>query len=425
MILKNTHENRTRLFTCTVCEQQLPGALFYCHTEKPEMKGRRSYAIEHARPAPTVLKPYSRVAFKTRAIDPERPCRACRARASTRASIAKAKAREEAIRQAAIASAIKHNLPLDPQWIKRNNPRGSGTDPVLQAVGMAIAQAKQQLGKAMLMQAEERVAGSIVGTSDDQHPYYKWLTRLFEARIALYEDIRARRKADRDNPVVANDAQRTHMRAYISVEDERTLDWIADKVNFYRPVKRGKTYKGLAIVNPLRPLDASAEAKSVAMLREAWKPFKDATALTLRASRSAVRDKHRQGANMRSLRYGNRDERFTMEQYHMKRIECAQAAQREIERCLMHNVHPQAWKSPWTGEMRALRTWGPLVPPLIREELREMWVVLPEVVQNRARPFPMMRKVMKGARLYQQSHVLNADGTPLSDKLATELEVEA
>jgi hypothetical protein len=420
MILKNTPENRTRLFTCTVCEQQLPGASFYCHTERPELKGRRAYAFEYAYPTPTIKDAYHRVSSKTRAIDPERPCRACRARAANKASIAKKKARDEGLREEAIAKALQWGLPINPQLIPHNRKRGTGPDPVLQAVAMAIGSTKQQMGVAALAELKERVA--IIGNPDEQHPFYKWLLRLFEARLALYEDIRERRKADRMNPVVDNDPQRLHMRAYITVDDERTLDWIADKVNFYRPVKRGKAYKGLAIVNPPRPL--GADAKAEALLKEAWAPFSEATHRTLRASRSAVRDKHRQGANQRALRYGNRDERFTMEQYHMKRIECAQSAQREIERCIAHNIHPQAWKSPWTGEVRALRTWGPLVTPQVRGELRDMWVMLPDVVQKRARPFPMLHGAMAGAGVFQKAHVLNADGTPLSDKLATEVEVE-
>lgn len=419
MILRNSPENRARLFKCSTCEQMMPGASFYCLTEKPALAGK---TITHFDNIGKIARPYARAAWRTRAIDPERPCRACRARTATYASQAKAKERDERLREQAIAFAIEKNLPI-PVHLLKQKPRGSGPDPVLQSISMALALTRQQQAKALL---KERVAGAgSVGNSNARaSTYYKWLLRLYDARIAVYETARERRKLDLQSPITANDAQRTHMRVYIKADDRRTLDWIADKVNAHRPPGKGRPFKGLNNLNTPQPLDPEGEARAQELLRKAWEPFRDAVRLTLRASRSAVRDKHRATPNARTLRYGDSDEKFTMEQYHMKRIECAQSAEREIERCLAHNIHPQSWAPDEDTEPRALRTWGPLVLPLLREELRAMWVVLPEVVQNRARPFPMLRREMKGARKYQQAQVLNADGTPLSDRLATEYEVE-
>ena len=97
-IIDNTPKNRAMLFTCTSCEQQLPGSQFFCLTEKPALRGKTTIHLDNAG---KVLAPYSRAPWRTRAIDTSKPCRACRARASVRASYARAKELTERIYQGA------------------------------------------------------------------------------------------------------------------------------------------------------------------------------------------------------------------------------------------------------------------------------------------------------------------------------------
>lgn len=416
MLLKNTPDNRAKPVKCTQCEQTLPGAMFFCITEKPELRGKTTIHLDRTN---KVLEKYHRTAWSTRAIDTDKPCKTCRARNAARKSIAKAKARIESLRAEVIAKHIELGAPI-PETLIRRKKNGTGPDPVLQSCAVAIGAAKQQMQKEGVHAAAGSTTRASVTAGNTQqdntapHPYHKWLRRLFEARIAVYEDVRERRKLDLQIPLTANDAQRTHMLAYIRPEDRDVLDAIAAKVNYYRPVTRGKPYKGLPIINPLMPLDPTKEEQAVAALREAWQPFKDAISLTLRASRSAVRDRHRARPNSRLMQYRKDSAPFTMEQYHMKRIECAQLAQREIERCIAYRVHPQAYRRDRDDEPRSLRTWGPLVPSLAYQELRDMWLALPDVVQARARPFPMLRPTLLR---YQITKGLTKDGVPVSDRL--------
>jgi hypothetical protein len=269
-------------------------------------------------------------------------------------------------------------------------------------------------------------ADGIVGNSDDQtrsviHPFYKWLIRLFQARIAVYEDVRAKRKHDMQDYLLRNDVRRQHMLFYVADEDRRTLDEIAAKVNFHMPPRSGPKYSGMATIGVPRvdKIDRDGRTRADTVLAEAWRPFIEALKNTTAASRAAIRNRYSH-AHVRKAPTWRCDEQgigvFTIEQFHNKRIEAAEVARQQVDKALVHRAHPTAWVSPWPDDADNnpvnLRTWRLLVPPMLRAELDAMWAALPDVRQKQLKAFPML---LDEKRTRQQiKNNLDSMGRPLT-----------
>jgi hypothetical protein len=307
--------------------------------------------------------------FNRRCILPERPCKSCRARAASRRSQEKARAKAakdlEDQRMEYIAQGKELPPMLQPKV--RLPKTTNGVDPVLDVCTRLIANYKDRLK--FVTQRYERQSASI-----NQPKALKWQQRLYEARIMVFEEVRAQRRLDLQNPVEASDPTKLHWRAYITPYQTLILDDIAAKANKYRQTY-GRPYVGLP--ERIRPLLATDTANARTM-EAAWAPIRAAAAYTLKLSRAAIRSKYRNMAARKVPVYHADPAEgvshwLTLEEFHTRRAEAAEYAIREIDACAKRReVHPTDWTSPYTGQKEPVSKWAQLVPPLMCNELMAM-----------------------------------------------------
>lgn len=352
-------------------------------------------------------------------VDPTAPCRACRARTRAHDTYHRRKAQYEAEKAAEREQLLKDGKPIPITLLTTEERRSiPGGDPCLEAVRIAIASARSALCRADL-RAKEGVRVT-AGNTERKHPFYLWLSRLLQARIAVYEDIRDKRRQDMQNHITRNDVRRHHMLWYVSDDDRALLDEIAAKVNFHAPPKSGPKYTGLTHIGVPRvdKADDTGRTRADTVVAEAWKPFIEAIRRTKDSSHAANRNRYRNTSGRRPPTWMCEEQgigSFTIEQYHIKRILCAELAMQQIDRALIRNMHPTAWVSPWDNSTHNLRTWRDLVVPSMREEMLAMHRALTPARQKQLRPFPMLSSEKR--LLWQIDKGLDSRGLPMVDSV--------
>jgi hypothetical protein len=356
-------------------------------------------------------------------VDANAPCRACRARAAVRAHYLKQKEKEARRKQDEITRRQELGLEITPDLLPRVRIV-MGNDPVVQACTQTLALLRKQLRKAeqeeLMTPRHESKEGVAAGR---RHPFHVWRERLLQARITLFEAVREQRKIDLQHPSVAVDPAKMSVRAYITEDDMRVLDYAAERTNYYSPVKRGRRWTGMPNIRIARPdalaaNDGSNLTRGDVIMSKAWAPFVYAIEQAKRSSntmlrRFAMHPPHK-ARRFTTTRDDGTELHFTMEDYHLKRIEAARQARRQIDSAITACLHPTEYHG--MSKDGRLRDWGPLVPSLLASELRAMWHVLPEDKQQRLRPYKMQFKQNR----FQRAHRLDENNVPLSDMLAVD-----
>lgn len=431
-------------FTCTKCKRPFPGAHFITLVEGRTQKTRankvlnpRTKEVEWTRP------------IREQRIDPRVPCRACRAQAASKARYARKKAEREEYRQTELAKCIALGIEADPALLPRVERPFAGTDPVLEVCTRVIAVTRAARREAEREGVKAQEQGLVTECN-----YYKRLDRLYHARLVLFEAIRAERHNDLQNYTLAGSLPRTHWRAYVSREDIDILKRLAEKVNIARPSQYGRPFTGLPrrTLPFARKTDRTGETLRIeAVVNAAWAPFIENIRLTRKASHSAMRNPHRATASRRNILlstqtvpdkahpivsgdytrkaihtraaarkkhgpiqyrlHSDNSMSFSMEDFHLLRVRCCDEAMEEIDTAMQDYVHPAEWVDPWTGEPAPITTWKQLVPPLMRDELVDMWRSLPESRQTHLLPFPRMTTDRR--KRWQKDKGLDSNALPL------------
>lgn len=373
--LPSTKENKKKIFTCTVCARPFPGSHYGALLERTKQ---------------SVVSGADTV-WRRHVIDPMRPCRACR----NRQSQAKHKERvSKAQRERYDALLKQHNIEVPFDSLPKVTRLVRGTDPALDALSSLRRAAERETErlKPLALSIKAKIEEGQPLTPDEQ--YVVWLYSLHLTRKRIFAAARLERKHDQLNPVLTNDASRMHWRAYIALPDIHTLNEMAKQVNRYRPSTRGRPFKGLPDWRIPRADrgNGGANTRGEAVCSMAWDTLRKSIERTLNASKSSVRNRYRTRTNARKFRLTTDDSdlyaTFTMEQFHMLRIDACNAALQHIEDAIIMQVHPLEWLPPWSDKKEDVHKWSQLVPPALRDELRRMHQAMPENMRVKLKLFP-------------------------------------
>jgi len=364
-------------------------------------------------------------------IDPTRPCRACRRKAAAKAErvrVSEAKRTAYAhLRNTLQAEVPPGSLPPVTNLI-------SGTDPALEALSELLRAARTQAERLYPDIWPFHPKNPQRSTPTDRTAEYAcYLYSLYSLRRRIFARARDARLADLDNPIMRVDASRMHWRAYIPIADVHALNNIAAEVNSVRPTTRGRPFTGLPAwrtpradsfnnkatttdpeTGEILPLANATATRGEVLCAAAWEPLRYSIEHTLKASKSNVRNRTRDRVNGRKIAFKvrtpegiyteeNTGNKFTMEMFHMARIKAGEIALRNIDAAIITQQHPLEWTAPWAdppGTITPVTRWSLLVPPLLREELRDMFAALPEKLRGRMQMFPKYDK-----RTPQQRHL--------------------
>jgi hypothetical protein len=314
-------------------------------------------------------------------------------------------------------------LEVDPLLLprKRGPKAKNGDDPVVYALRALLYQNTNQDNR-----EKEREERFVTASNEKPSPelvYTRWKRRLFAARAVVFNQALQQRRLDLLHPVLAVDPERMHWLAYIDPADRRTLDDIAYKVNARAVPQhtddKTQSYKGRRFVGlpSMRSMQLSTTGEAASVLYEQWRPHKESIARTKRNSNAALRGYHGRKRKRivvfttsgvdRSRESVAVSYTFTIEEYHARRVECCDAALKQIDEAVRRGDSPVAWRCPWYDERteqyassynvdnasKANATtivtgWSQLVPPMMRNELAAMWKELPDNLRKALLPFP-------------------------------------
>lgn len=404
--------SRTDLFECHLCKQQRPGADFVTLVTVPALVGDSERLIRRG-PNKGKFQKYSRAEHRKRIIDPTRPCRACRAKAASRAHYDKTQARIEQARAEARAEYDKAQQPMPADLLPRAPRLLKGDDPVLAQLNVLLANARARV--------KREKEGVRLRVTDGNTEYHTTMMYLLRARIAVFKMVRHQRHIDLQNPQLTNDMLRMHWRAYVDRSIRNDMDDLARKVNALAPRGSRRPWKGLpslVFVDANKPAPDGTPRKEF-VCAQAWQPMREQIRHALAASHAALRNPRRNtDRNVPVYGQGNqgRVDAFSVADFHHRRIECARAAEQEIDRAIEDYVHPANWASPWMegatpSRGEGVSTWRALVPPLLRNEIEWMWQQMPPGLQKRLLPFPRLHEDKRNG--FQILNRLDANNVPL------------